>query len=102
MHLPAEVTLLAQAVVRILPSCTLHFCGPPLDPVPWPTVGPRLAPTPVFVAQSATLPLCHGTRAALGACATTGCAFGQTAHPRSVPSVRVLEQSFTAVAVWQS
>ena len=56
VHLPADLTLLAQAVIRTLPSCTLHFCGQPLDPVPWPAVSPRLAPTPVFVAQSATLP----------------------------------------------
>ena len=56
VHLPANLTLLAQAVVRTLPSCTLHFCGQPLDPVPLPAVSPRLAPTPVFVAQSTTLP----------------------------------------------
>ena len=56
VHLPADLTLLAQAVIRTLLSCTLHFCGQPLDPVPWPAVSPRLAPTPVFVAQSATMP----------------------------------------------
>ena len=27
VHLPATLTLLAQAVVRTLPSCTLHLCG---------------------------------------------------------------------------
>ena len=56
VHLPANRTLLAQAVVRTLPSCTLHLCGQPLDPMPWPTVSLQLAPTPVFVAQSTTLP----------------------------------------------
>ena len=56
VHLPANPTLLAQAVVRTLPSCTLHLCGQPLDPMPWPTMSLQLAPIPVFVAQGTTLP----------------------------------------------